>query len=373
MIKFYCTRCDKKLGVPDEFAGKMVKCSRCRQPTPVPELSPYSETDPAPEAVPKDTLSEQLVSTNLADSASAQDPSGSTDSASLPPPTESVQPTRIRCPKCNTLITNDTEFCVVCGCEISPQDDVEIESEAESPGRFQTLAQMPRFLILGSVAALVGMLIWIGIAYSTGKESGYAALLVGILVGFVLMVIGRNYRRDIGLLASAVTILAVPLGKYLTISWVEPPPKENTRINTVEINERTIDQSVRDHDTLFYITCRLLVEQDRLSNEAAISAMHYCLAGPLSPDQIPSAKEHCQKVTQTFRDWPLSKRKEVIREYYQKKAKKIQEVQQATVAAVNQAFYKDRLKFAFQDWYIDLLWYLLAVLAAGKIGASLNE
>ena len=191
-----------------------------------------------------------------------------------------------------------------------------------------------------------------------------------------MMVIGREYRRDISLLAAAVTILAVPMGKYLTISWVEPPPppEENTRSNIrMEMSESCIDRSVRDHDTLFYATCRHLVAQGQLSEEAAITAMHYCLGGPLAPDQIPSAKEHCQQVTQTFRDWPVSKRKEIVRELYQKKAEKVQRAQQAAVAVANQVVYQDRLKFAFQDWYIDLLWYLLAVLAAGKIGAALSD
>ena len=69
----------------------------------------------------------------------------------------------------------------------------------------------------------------------------------------------------------------------------------------------------------------------------------------------------------------VSKRKEIVREFYQRKAEKIQQAQQAAVETANQVVYKDRLKFAFQDWYIDLLWYLLAVLAAGKIGAALSE
>lgn len=38
MIKFLCSGCQKKLGVPEEYAGKLVKCPRCGQPTRAPEL-----------------------------------------------------------------------------------------------------------------------------------------------------------------------------------------------------------------------------------------------------------------------------------------------------------------------------------------------
>jgi len=274
------------------------------------------------------------------------------------------------------LIAGDTEFCIACGCVIPQQQAVEMEYEVDQSATFYKLSQMPWFLLAGALAAVIGILGWIALAFSTTKESGYAALGVGALIGLVMMVIGREYRRDISLLAAAVTILAVPIGKYLTVSWVEPPPppeEEAPKVIKMEINESGIDRSILDHDTLFYATCCHLVAQGQLSEEAAGSAMQYCLGSPIPPAKIPSAKEQCQQVTQTFRDWPTSKRKEIVRELYRKKAEKVQQVQQVADAVARQVVYDDRLKFAFQDWYIDLLWYLLAVLAAGKIGAALTD
>jgi len=350
MIKFFCTRCDKKLGVPDEFAGKVVKCSRCRQPTRVPELSRETEPEQTPDRSnpPESPLAEnvlrELESSGPEMPSSAQDtPAQSTSPPSPKPPAKS---TRIRCPRCNTLIAGDTEFCIACGCVIPQQPVVEMEYEADTSGTFYTLSRMPWFLLAGAVAAVIGILGWIALAFSTTKESGYAALGVGALIGLVMMVIGRERRRDIALLAAAVTILAVPIGKYLTISWVEPPQKEmapTAKKMEMEFNENGIDQSVRDHDTLFYATCRYLVAQGQLSEEAAISAMHYCLGGPVPPEQIPLTKEQCQRVTQTFRDWPISQRKEVVRDLYKKKVEKMQQAQQAAVEVANQVVYNDRL------------------------------
>lgn len=36
MIKFYCPHCRQKLGVPDEYVGRRIRCSRCKQPGTVP-------------------------------------------------------------------------------------------------------------------------------------------------------------------------------------------------------------------------------------------------------------------------------------------------------------------------------------------------
>ena len=37
MIKFRCPNCEKKLGVPDEYAGRRVRCNQCSQPCRVPQ------------------------------------------------------------------------------------------------------------------------------------------------------------------------------------------------------------------------------------------------------------------------------------------------------------------------------------------------
>ena len=36
MIKFRCVHCEQKLGVPDEYAGRRVRCTKCSQPSTVP-------------------------------------------------------------------------------------------------------------------------------------------------------------------------------------------------------------------------------------------------------------------------------------------------------------------------------------------------
>ena len=37
MIKFRCANCKQKLGVPDEYAGRRIRCNKCSQPSVVPQ------------------------------------------------------------------------------------------------------------------------------------------------------------------------------------------------------------------------------------------------------------------------------------------------------------------------------------------------
>ena len=57
MIRFNCSKCDKKIGVPEEYSGKLVKCPRCKQPTRVPEL----ELEPVDEQVADSIWTDDLL------------------------------------------------------------------------------------------------------------------------------------------------------------------------------------------------------------------------------------------------------------------------------------------------------------------------
>lgn len=40
MIKFHCPSCNQKLGVPDDYAGRRIRCNKCNEPTMVPQPVP---------------------------------------------------------------------------------------------------------------------------------------------------------------------------------------------------------------------------------------------------------------------------------------------------------------------------------------------
>lgn len=45
MIKFRCPHCDQKLGVPDEYANRRIRCSKCNEPSRVPAPAEPASTD----------------------------------------------------------------------------------------------------------------------------------------------------------------------------------------------------------------------------------------------------------------------------------------------------------------------------------------
>ena len=106
MIKFYCAFCKKKIGVPDSFAGKQVKCPKCHLAARVPPVStpappPPSVNldeitdDPFPSVKSKDLLS--LEEPLLPDipvplqPQSAQEPKSDEDSDNKPPKTKWIK------------------------------------------------------------------------------------------------------------------------------------------------------------------------------------------------------------------------------------------------------------------------------------------
>lgn len=51
MIKFRCPHCEQKLGVPDNYAGRRIRCNKCNEPSRVPVPRPIVEA-PSPRPTP---------------------------------------------------------------------------------------------------------------------------------------------------------------------------------------------------------------------------------------------------------------------------------------------------------------------------------
>jgi len=122
MIKFRCHNCDKKIGVPENYATKMIKCPQCANPTIVPGVI-YEE--PAIEQIP---LADE--STSASEDQSRQDgfptltpqteqDDWTDDMFETAPEAEAEAVDQERnCPQCGTEVPDDSEFCVNCGREV---------------------------------------------------------------------------------------------------------------------------------------------------------------------------------------------------------------------------------------------------------------
>ncbi|MGH2271305.1 hypothetical protein ACQ9LF_05860 [Anaerohalosphaeraceae bacterium U12dextr] len=64
MIKYHCPKCNQKLGVPDNYAGRRVRCSKCNEPSIVPR--PVTEVVIPPAAAPA-AQSQSIAAVDQAD------------------------------------------------------------------------------------------------------------------------------------------------------------------------------------------------------------------------------------------------------------------------------------------------------------------
>ncbi len=102
MIKFYCTSCDKKLGVPYEYAGKNVKCPRCKRPIQVPHPEPEVDDVEIIEDIENDSIYSVSNSSTPKQTQAQQDDN---------------QPPE-KCPKCKFKLNGN--YCFNCSYVYSP-------------------------------------------------------------------------------------------------------------------------------------------------------------------------------------------------------------------------------------------------------------
>ncbi len=71
---------------------------------------------------------------------------------------------------------------------------------------------------LGIVAAIVGALVWGGIAYAANLEIGWIAWIIGAVVGGVVAASAGD-SASAGFLAVVLTVLSICGGKILSVQW----------------------------------------------------------------------------------------------------------------------------------------------------------
>lgn len=107
------------------------------------------------------------------------------------------------------------------------QKDEELEEMAPTPkpeeysgpvDREQLLAgeNMPKAVLLGTLACFVGAVAWALISVSTGYQIGYMAIGVGILVG-IAMRQGKGIRPIFGIIGAALALASCILGDFFSI------------------------------------------------------------------------------------------------------------------------------------------------------------
>ena len=225
MIKFGCSSCGKRIGVPETAAGRRVRCPKCADPTRVPDAPPAPKVEAEPAgggladlaSLEADGPLELNEVETPAPAAGAAPPEAPTVAAAAPPPP--VGDTK-DCPKCGAPAAASAKICVSCGHGFKG---------LSAAGRAKTrkagvFAGRTGVAILGGLGtALACGFVWAMVVKLTGYEIGYLAIGLGAGTGIVTALIAQQQSWLVGLGAVFTALLGWFAGKVM-IAWLVVMP-----------------------------------------------------------------------------------------------------------------------------------------------------
>jgi hypothetical protein len=143
-----------------------------------------------------------------------------------------TEPTGVEfiCPKCAVPQTKG-QFCIGCGVcfqKLAPplaqpgdESNAQPAEHSQTPTAAETVDRLKIVSLLAcGVAALLGALIWLGIAMAFDYELGLVAWMIGGMVGYAALLTGSRGQTT-GIACALFTILAIFGGKYMTIENIQ--------------------------------------------------------------------------------------------------------------------------------------------------------
>ncbi len=109
-------------------------------------------------------------------------------------------------------------------------------------------------ILSGTVAAIVGALIWMGITVATGMHIGYVAIGVGALVGLAVRYGGNGTGMIFGIVGAVLTLLGCLGGEVLTVIQLSVTPERDFyhTLTAVDLSQ-LLANLVGRMDTLMYV------------------------------------------------------------------------------------------------------------------------
>lgn len=83
--------------------------------------------------------------------------------------------------------------------------------------RFHAEQDFPKALIIGTVAGLIGALLWGVITVVTEYQIGFMAIAIGAMVGFCIKIIGKGIDQKFGIAGGIIAFLSCLLGNLFSI------------------------------------------------------------------------------------------------------------------------------------------------------------
>lgn len=347
MVKFRCEHCQKKLGVPDEHAGKRVRCPQCGQPVEVPQ----------PE---EELLNEIEWQEDLLDSS----------------PNEEGGP-----------LAEQLDGELPAAPPFVPAPMAEGAAASEAGSVLAGVGRFPLAIGAGIGAALIGAAAWAGVVYVTDYELGILSWFIGGFVGYAVMLFGGQRTKALGVLAACCAIFSIASAKAMIVKWYVLP-EMNKLLTSQEYREEEIGEDafelspdevaalVEDPQEFFLFACHQLADDGLWDREHAadISNVYTAQTQDLSeelerytPEQIEQINADIETVLAAQETWLPVKKRNVVKVQHRVLAEAMLQAFAAALTETRQGFIA-ALKETFS--LFDILWIFLSVSTAYKLASD---
>jgi hypothetical protein len=378
LIKFYCPHCNQKIGLPPQYAGKQVRCAKCKNPLrvpngPSPAKAPAVSQKPSP---PEDDFNP------FADLPDLNEPLQTKQSSSPMEPPLRLSP--LEEPSHGSKLTDMAgRIPSTAGGAIGGDS----HSKKASSGLLidNTLVA----LLAGVIFVILGGMVWGLIAKYADMELGLVAWGIGVLAGLGIYLFTASRGILLGIAAALIALFGILSGKYFVAKWHFMPQlmsELNARDgssfidpNKFKLTEENIKQIMSEPGYMFGLAAMQLADDGKITQEDAdyyVFRKFNKTFGPKEqeePDEAAKEKEqarHKEVETQVYKclaEWDEQKKIDVIKTQYPKVIKKFADIFAKSKAMKAVGFV---IAYIAAFSFYDLIWFPLAMVTAYKFGTG---
>ncbi len=374
MIKFYCSSCNQKLGVPDEYAGKRIRCNKCGQPGTVPR--------PEVVLVPAETKPQPVAA--MAQSAPAQTktpPSLNLELDNLPPLDPNIEAIQ----QASRQRASQIKVSAPASKTGSSRQTAAATEIAKGMGK------IPLSLATCAAYMLGVIILWVLIAKFTGFIIGYVVIGVPVAGAWGLTRFTENRGIMLGLLAAILGFAGMLIAHGAVAKWVILPMLQNDTEFTESMNtafsskfsetagQLTAEQVTRlaeEEDTMVFVAAMSLVNENQLTEDHVKQMFVYKMETEAAEDKndvpasLPEVDNDYAAASKRLEEWDSDTRKQMLRQYYPKVGGIISQTFMEETKIGNAVNFF--IAFVGSFGLLDLLWFPMGLYGAFKLASGME-
>jgi hypothetical protein len=401
MIKFYCPNCNQKLGVPDEYVGRRIRCNKCNEATVVPK--PVAEAKPSAAAA---SATEPISNRVAAPKTSAPAPR-----PVAPAPKPQPAPVAPRKPGPEMV---DLELIADNG--LPPQDpNLEAIQQASrqraskitvsrpagksssNSGRRSVgatelakgMGKIPLSLATSFACMAAVIVLWVIIAKISGFVIGLIVIFVPVAGAWGLTRFTEHRGIMLGLLAAILGFAGMTLGHVAVAKWVVLPMLEEDKDynSTRDDFQKTITKSLTtlpsepnrvqamadDDEIMFNVAGWDLVQTGKMDKET-YNQVYRCneLDQEFPEDVQKTIDTASEQIDKHLESWDDNQRLAALKKHYNSMQQQNNQESIEKITTVGASAITFVIAFVASFSLLDLVWYPMGLWGAFKLAAAIG-